>query len=192
MPLPPRRPGRAALFAGRFSPRLVTSGLGLITIVISLSVGVGAGGGGPVQPIENFSHKIHAGVNQIDCLYCHAGTGKSQLAGVPSVSECVGCHLYVMTVKDRPGVKQLMEYWTKKEPIPWVRVYYLPQFTQFNHKAHIRAEIACQTCHGQVQEMDVVGLNQPLTMGWCVNCHKNTGGKAKLASAPTDCTTCHY
>ncbi|MDP3939306.1 MAG: cytochrome c3 family protein [Deltaproteobacteria bacterium] len=174
------------------APRLVTTGLAFVTILLALSVGLGARNTGPKQPIENFSHRIHAGVNQIECLHCHAGTGRSQLAGVPAVSVCMGCHQYMTASLEKPGVKQLFEYWEKKEPIPWARVYYLPQYAQFKHEAHIRAEIACQTCHGPVQEMDVISLNQPLQMNWCINCHKNTAGAAKIASAPTDCTTCHY
>ena len=98
----------------------------------------------------------------------------------------------MMASQEKPGVKQLFEYWKKKEPIPWARVYYLPQFAQFNHKSHIRAGVDCQTCHGPVQEMDVVSLNQDLKMNWCIDCHRDTGKTAKLASAPTDCTTCHY
>jgi hypothetical protein len=164
----------------------------LVVAVLALGVVLGAGPGGPAQPIENFSHKIHAGTNEIDCMHCHAGTEKSQLAGVPAVSVCVGCHLYIGTVREKPGVKQLFDYWEKKEPIPWVRVYYLPQFAQFKHKPHLRAEVECQTCHGKVEEMDVIGLNQPLKMNWCVNCHRDTKGQANVEHAPTDCTICHY
>lgn len=174
------------------APRLVTTGLALVTIVLALSVGLGARSTGPQQPIENFSHRIHVTVNQIECLHCHAGTDRSQLAGVPAVSVCVGCHQYVGTVREKPGVKQLFEYWDKQQPIPWVRVYYLPQFAQFKHNPHIRAGVTCQTCHGPVEQMDVVALNQPLQMNWCINCHRNTEGRAKVASAPIDCTTCHY
>jgi hypothetical protein len=188
----PQRPRRPAIRHGFVALRLAGAGLALIPLVLGLGAGVAAGAGGPTQPIENFSHKIHAGTNQIDCLHCHAGTEKSQLAGVPAVSVCVGCHLFIGTVRETPGVKKLFEYWEKKEPIPWVRVYYLPQFAQFKHKPHLRAEVECQTCHGKVEEMDVIGLNQPLTMSWCVGCHNDTKGQAKVESAPTDCTICHY
>lgn len=188
----PRNARRRAFLTEHAAPRLVTTALAIVTIVLALSFGLGARSKGPRQPIENFSHKTHAGVNKIECLHCHAGTDRSQLAGVPAVSVCMGCHQYVMTVLQKPGVKQLFDYWSKQQPIPWVRVYYLPQFVQFKHEAHIRAGVACQTCHGPIQDMDVVGLNQPLVMGWCIGCHRDTAGKAKLASAPHDCTTCHY
>jgi len=188
----PRSARRFAFLTEHAAPRLVTTGLALVTIVLALSVGLGARSTGPKQPIENFSHLMHAGVNQIECLHCHSGTDRSQLAGVPSVAQCVGCHLYVIPAREKPGVKQLFEYWEKKEPIPWVRVYYLPQFAQFRHNAHVRAGVACQTCHGPVQEMNVITLNQPLQMQWCIDCHRNTQGKAQVASAPFDCTACHY
>lgn len=188
----PSGSGPRSFLRGPAAPRLVTTGLALVTITLALTVNLAAREAGPRQPIENFSHLNHAGVNKIECLHCHSGTDKSQLAGVPAVSVCVGCHLYVTTVKEKPGIKQLFEYWENKEPIPWVRVYYLPQFAQFNHKSHIRAEIECQTCHGPVETMDVVALNQPLQMNWCISCHKDTQGRANLANAPTDCLTCHY
>ena len=197
----PRKSRRTGFHGELVAPRLVTTGLALVTIVLALSVGVGARGSGPKQPIDSFSHKIHAGVNQIQCLHCHAGTDRSQLAGVPATSVCVGCHLYLMNVKEKPGVKQLFEYWEKQESIPWARVYYLPQFAQFKHHPHVRAGLDCQTCHGPVQEMDVVSLNQDLKMNWCIGCHRNTQGttakvssalRANIASAPTDCATCHY
>jgi len=174
------------------SPRLVTAGLATVTIALALGVNVGAKSGGPEQPSPQFRHRIHAGVNKIPCLHCHAGTDKSQLAGVPAVAVCVGCHQYIGSVRQKPGITKLFQYWDKKEPIPWVRVHYLPQFVQFKHFMHIRAGVACQTCHGEVEKMDVIGLNQPLTMGWCVGCHADTQGKARLAKAPRDCTTCHY
>lgn len=188
----PRNSRRAGFHGELAAPRLVTIGLALVTIALALGAGLGARGAGPKQPIENFSHKIHVTVNQIECLHCHAGTDRSQLAGVPGVSVCMGCHQYVMTVMDKPGVKQLFDYWEKKEPIPWNRVYYLPQFAQFKHNPHIRAGVACQSCHGPVENMDVVALNQPLKMNWCVGCHRDTAGQAKLANAPLDCATCHY
>ncbi len=173
------------------APRLVAAGLALITIALALT-GVGAISTAPEQPIPNFSHQTHVTVNKIDCLHCHAGTDKSQLAGFPAVATCVGCHLYLGRARQKPGVLKLFEYWDKKEPIPWVRVYYLPQFVQFKHKPHIRAGVACQTCHGDVQNMTVAQMAQQITMGWCVRCHMNTQGKAKLAQAPKDCWTCHY
>jgi hypothetical protein len=172
------------------SPGLVTAGLAMITI--ALLTGFSFFSAAPEQPIPGFSHKIHVTVNKIDCLHCHAGTDRSQLAGFPAVATCVGCHMYLGRVRQKPGIVKLFEYWKKKEPIPWVRVYYLPQFVQFKHKPHIRAGVACQTCHGDVGDMTVARMAEKITMGWCVGCHRNTQGRAKLAQAPTDCWTCHY
>ncbi len=156
---------------------------------------------GPSQPIA-FSHKIHAGQFKIDCQYCHSDARRSEYAGIPSVTRCMGCHR--ITAADRPEIRKLAEYLGKQEPVPWARVYKVPEYVYFAHKPHIRGDITCQNCHGQVQEMDVVtaktgqslfndivnlaGLFPApplLTMGWCVECHT-----AKKASV--ECTTCHH
>jgi hypothetical protein len=161
----------------------------------------------PSQPIA-FSHKIHAGQFKIDCQYCHADARRSEYAGIPSVTRCMGCHK--ITAADRPEIKKLAEYLAKQEPIPWVRVYKVPEFTYFPHKPHVRAGVRCQTCHGPVETMDVVSaktgqsllndvlnlttlpVNPPrLTMGWCIECHRElnqTQGK----KAPLDCFACHH
>jgi|SRR3990170_4884014 len=155
----------------------------------------------PTQPIA-FSHKIHAGDFKIDCQYCHADARRSEYAGIPSVTRCVGCHR--ITAADRPEIRKVAEYHAKQEPIPWVRIYKVPEYVYFPHKAHIRAELTCQQCHGKVETMDQVTastgqslLNDllnltgmpvtslPLTMGWCVECH--TEKKANL-----ECTACHH
>src|ERR1041385_2437061 len=108
---------------------------------------------GPVQPI-NFSHKIHAGTNQMDCKYCHYGAANSVWANIPAVSTCMGCHKFVAT--DKPEIVKLTGYADRGEQVPWVKVHYLPNHVKFNHKRHVRAGFACQECHGPVQEMDRV------------------------------------
>lgn len=159
------------------------------------------------QPIA-FSHKIHAGQFQINCQYCHADARRSEYAGIPSVTRCMGCHK--ITVADRPEVKKLAEFFARQEPIPWARIYKVPEFTYFPHKAHVRAAVTCQTCHGPVETMDVVqartgrsllndlmnlvGLpvsSPPLTMGWCVECHRTMNQK-QATNAPLDCFACHH
>jgi len=160
-----------------------------------------------VQPI-NFPHSVHVQTYKIDCQYCHADARRSEYAGIPSVERCMGCHKIVAA--DRPEIKKLAEYAGKQTPIPWTRVYKLPEFTYFPHKAHIRAEIRCQTCHGAVETMTTVAaapgptlandlLNlvgfkpsaPPLTMGWCVECHRQQNATRKM-QAPLDCVTCHH
>ncbi len=147
---------------------------------------------GPVQPIF-FSHVIHAGSYQIDCQYCHAGARRSSAAGLPSVERCMGCHKIVAN-QGNPEVDKLKGYWERKEPIPWVRIFKIPEHAQFPHKNHVQAGLPCQTCHGRVEAMERVnagpmgtgqnivndvmnlaGMPAPppkLTMGWCVECHR--------------------
>jgi mono/diheme cytochrome c family protein len=144
---------------------------------------------GPVQPIF-FSHVIHAGSMQISCQYCHANARRGSAASIPSVERCMGCHK-IVAAQGNPEVEKLQGYWERKEPIPWVRVFKVPEFAQFPHNQHIRAGLQCQTCHGRIEAMEQVaaktGQNIPndllnlagmnvtptkLTMGWCVECHR--------------------
>ena len=144
----------------------------------------------PVQPIA-FSHKIHAGDNGIDCQYCHSWAERSATAGVPSVETCVGCHKGLTEVRDKPEVVKLFDYWESGKGIDWVKVHDTPDFVHFRHKPHIRAEVACETCHGEVKEMEVVtrvvSLNENLRMPWCIDCHTK-----EEVDAGRDCLTCHY
>jgi hypothetical protein len=159
------------------------------------------------QPI-NFPHSVHVQTYKIDCQYCHADARRSEYAGIPSVERCMGCHK--ITAADKPEIKKLAEFAARQQSIPWTRVYKLPEFTYFPHKAHIRAEIACQTCHGLVETMTTVGavtgpslvndmLNlvglrpspPPLTMGWCVDCHRQQNAR-RNTQAPLDCVMCHH
>lgn len=124
---------------------------------------------GPAQPVF-FSHRRHSGAYEIDCLYCHSNTDKSQVAPMPTVSMCLGCHRIVKA--QSPEIEKLRGYMERGEPVPWTRVYKLADFVQFNHGRHVRAEIECQECHGDVEEHDVIWQWSPMTMGWCLECHK--------------------
>jgi len=135
----------------------------------------------PIQPIA-FSHKIHAGDNAIPCLFCHRATPKSTVAGIPAVADCRACHLWI--AKDKPEIKKLMTYWDKKEPIPWVRVFWVPDHVYFPHMMHIRAGLACAECHGEVAAMAQIVRKQKIEMGWCLKCHRQH-------KASIDCWTCH-
>ena len=97
---------------------------------------------------------MHVQTYKIDCQYCHADARRSEYAGLPSVTRCMGCHK--ITAADKPEIKKLAEYAAKNEPIPWVRVFKVPEFTYFPHKAHVRARWRCQTCHGPVETMTTV------------------------------------
>ncbi len=135
----------------------------------------------PIQPIA-FSHKIHAGDNAIPCLFCHRSAPKSAVAGIPAVADCRACHLFI--AQDLPEVKKLIGYWERKEPIPWVRVYWVPDFVYFPHMMHIRAGRVCSDCHGNVASMTRVKRSVKIEMGWCLDCHKKY-------KASIDCWTCH-
>ena len=131
----------------------------------------------PVQPIA-FSHKIHAGQYEIDCNYCHTGVRKSKNANIPSVNICMNCHSSVKT--ESIEIQKLYAAIEKDEPIEWVRVHNLPDLAYFNHSQHVAVgEIECQTCHGPIEEMEVVKQYSPLTMGWCIDCHRETDVNTK-------------
>lgn len=146
----------------------------------------------PTQPIK-FSHKIHGGDLQLDCKYCHSGADKSKSATIPSLNTCMNCHKYVQA-KDKyegkisPEIQKIYdaigfngdtrEYIPGhvQKPVEWVRIHNLPDLAYFNHSQHVKvAGLECQTCHGPVQEMDVVQQHSTLQMNWCVDCHNNRG-----------------
>lgn len=154
----------------------------------------------PVQPIY-YSHKVHAGINQISCLYCHGSAWDSKHAAIPAVNICMNCHKAINTYEKGPKlydesgneingtaeIEKLYKYagfdpknptkWdpSKAKPIEWVKIHNLPDHVYFNHSQHIRAgKVQCQTCHGEITAMDEVKQVSELSMGWCVNCHRET------------------
>ncbi len=135
----------------------------------------------PTQPIP-FSHKVHAGVNKIPCLYCHSSAERSRHATVPAGNVCMNCHIVVAT--DKPNVQKLASLYQAGQVVPWVRVHRLPDHVYFPHKWHVAKGIACQQCHGAVETMDVVKQVQPLKMGWCITCHRQN-------KATQECSACH-
>jgi cytochrome c2 len=182
----------------------------------------------PEQPIK-FPHKLHAGTNKINCEYCHSGVEKSKTAGIPSANVCMNCHKYIQEgpVYGKEEIGKIyaaldydpatQKYGPNQKPIQWVRVHNLPDLAYFNHSQHVKVgKIECQTCHGPVQEMDTLKQFSPLTMGWCIDCHRTTevkmdgnayyndyhkkltekyGPEAKLTVEKiggTECSRCHY
>jgi len=140
----------------------------------------------PDQPIA-FSHKIHAGDNAINCKYCHFGAEKGKTAGIPPASVCMNCHKYIKegTITGKDEIAKIYKaldynpetqvYGPNKKPIQWTRVHNLPELTYFNHSQHVKvAGVECQTCHGPMQEETVANQFAPLTMGWCIDCHRAT------------------
>jgi len=153
----------------------------------------------PIQPIH-YSHRIHAGDNEINCKYCHSASRVSKNAGIPSLNVCMNCHKSIGEVAETTATPEYSKafydeqiqklykavgwdaatqsYTGKTEPVKWVRIHNLPDFVYFNHSQHVTvAGIECQTCHGPVQEFEIMKQFSPLTMGWCVNCHRKTDVK---------------
>jgi len=168
----------------------------MIFIVVALSMKAGIDGlftvgvqqnYQPKQPIA-FSHKIHAGQYEIDCNYCHTGVRKAKSANIPSANICMNCHSGIKT--ESPEIQKIYkaidfdpetgEYGDDIKPIEWVRVHNLPDLAYFNHSQHVQVgDLDCENCHGEIKEMEVVYQYAPLTMGWCINCHRETDVNTK-------------
>lgn len=123
----------------------------------------------PVQPVP-FSHRLHAGQLGMDCRYCHANVERSHEAMVPPTQTCMGCHAVVKP--DSASLAPVRESWETNRPIEWVRVHKLPDHAYFDHSVHLAAGVGCVSCHGRVDQMEVVTQAQPLSMGWCLDCHR--------------------
>ena len=162
----------------------------------------------PIQPIH-YSHKIHAGDNKIECKYCHSSARVSKHSGIPSLNVCMNCHKSIYEYAGNPEgpskediangytnefytgeIKKLykavgwdeesQKYTGVSQPVEWVRIHNLPDFAYFNHSQHVSvAGVECQTCHGPVEEMEIMYQYSPLTMGWCVDCHRETNVKVE-------------
>jgi len=186
--------------------KVLLAGVGALVLLVVLAVGaftVGPlGGGGITQPIA-FPHDLHAGTRQIPCMYCHSSADRSVDAGIPAVQVCAGCHIpggAPLIGADKPEVQKLVAYWQEQRPIPWERIYKIPDHAHFPHMRHVNAGLQCQECHGPVETMAEIsevytdreertryGLSKPntLEMGWCINCHRER-------QVRTDCFVCHY
>ena len=139
----------------------------------------------PEQPIA-YNHKVHVEAG-IQCLYCHTSALQSPIAGIPSVQKCMGCHNVIET--NNPEIQQVSSYFERGEPIPWVKVNIQPDFVYFNHQPHIGAGLNCESCHGDVGQMEVTRQIVKMDMGWCLDCHIQQSEEkvGRLA----DCLACH-
>ncbi|MGB0680051.1 MAG: cytochrome c3 family protein, partial [Polyangiales bacterium] len=126
----------------------------------------------PRQPVP-YSHRLHAGELGIDCRYCHSGVERSAKAGVPPTQTCMGCHAVVK--KDSARLAPVRASWQSGRPVPWVRIHKVADHAYFNHSVHVKAGVGCVSCHGRIDKMEVVRQDQPLSMGWCLECHRNPG-----------------
>jgi hypothetical protein len=206
----------------RFVHALVLLGsAGLITeVLVKESIAIGRSENyTPDQPIK-FSHLVHVGQNHLDCQYCHSSAEFSKSAEIPAASVCLNCHMVVRegTRSGRYEINKIFAAVESNKPIPWVRVYNLPDHAFFSHAQHVGAgKLQCQTCHGPVEQMDRIVQVADLSMGWCVNCHRETSvqfhdnafythydalsekmAKGEIDSVTvdmvggTDCMKCHY
>jgi hypothetical protein len=137
----------------------------------------------PKQPVK-YSHKLHAGDLGLDCRYCHSNVERSPTANVPPTQTCMNCHNLVLPESEK--LLPVRESWSTGQPIPWVRVHDLPDYAYFNHSAHLNAGVGCQSCHGNVAQMEEVTQMQPLSMSWCLNCHRNPDTSLRPADQVTN------
>ena len=203
----------AALVASRFGTRRDTA----VLVVFAAASAYWAFGGyryhkilgdqqgyEPAQPVA-FSHELHAGKLTISCLYCHSGAERSDVAGVPPVAVCMNCHVAVKARSGEtvpsPDIARVIAAWetrasTAPVSLSWTRVHHLPDYVHFTHRAHIANNIQCQECHGPVQTMARLRQAAPLSMGWCIQCHRTPPSAApshwKRVGGPLDCAACHW
>ncbi len=123
----------------------------------------------PTQPVP-YSHKLHAGDLGMDCRYCHTGVERSAVAGVPPTETCMNCHRLVLPQSEK--LAPVRESFATGKPIEWVRVHKSPDYVYFNHSAHLHAGVGCESCHGNVRQMEQVEQKKPLSMSWCLSCHR--------------------
>lgn len=170
----------------------------------------------PVQPVP-YSHEQHVGQFGLDCRYCHSYVEESAHSNVPSTQTCMNCHTQIRT--ESLKLLPVRESWATDQPVPWLKVHHLPDYAQFNHSVHINVGVGCETCHGRVDQMPEVVQREPLSMGWCLECHRSPEEflrppdrvtamgfvpavdqieqnlqriEAEGIYPPTDCSGCHY
>jgi hypothetical protein len=169
----------------------------------------------PEQPVP-FSHKVHVGQLGMDCQYCHTQVTESKYANIPATQTCMNCHGQILT--DSENLAPVRESWETGLPIEWVKVHMLPDYAYFNHAAHVNVGVGCESCHGRVDRMEIVYQAMPLSMGWCLDCHREPEKHVRPVSeittmgyvaenqlelgrelvakhninAPTYCQSCHF
>ena len=170
----------------------------------------------PEQPVP-YSHRLHVDQLGMDCRYCHSAVETADIANIPSTQTCMNCHGTVLP--QSVDLLPVHESWSSGESVPWVKVHTLPDYVQFSHAAHVSVGVGCESCHGRVDQMEVVRLEEPLSMGWCLECHREpeqylrppsevtTMGfihasdyvsrnldriAAESILPPTTCSACHY
>lgn len=170
----------------------------------------------PEQPVA-YSHRLHVGELGMDCRYCHTNVEMAAEANLPPTQTCMNCHDQIQ--RESLLLMPVRESWATGGPLEWVKVHHLPDYARFSHAMHVNSGVGCETCHGRIDEMDVVRLVEPLSMGWCLECHRQpelylrpdqeitTMGYEQPSDyvrrnveriqneailPPTDCSACHY
>lgn len=170
----------------------------------------------PEQPVP-YSHRLHAGELGMDCRYCHNWVDVSKHANLPATQTCMNCHSQIRT--ESLALLPVRESWATGQPVEWVKVHQLPDYAHFTHAQHVNNGVGCETCHGRIDQMEVVSQVEPLSMGWCLECHRQpelylrpdeevtTMGyvqpadfiernleriRTQAIQPPTNCSACHY
>jgi cytochrome c7-like protein len=128
----------------------------------------------PKQPVP-YSHRLHAGQLGLDCRYCHVNVERAPLAMVPPTETCMNCHQLVRT--DSKMLQPIRDSWESGKPMEWVRIHKLPDYVYFDHSVHVTAGVGCVECHGRIDQMEQVRMEKPLSMGWCLECHRDVKEK---------------
>ncbi len=193
---------------------VVFSAIALVPRIAAMRLPGNHQGFEPMQPIA-FSHRLHAGELNIQCLYCHSAAEKSRHAGIPAASTCMNCHKFITAPRSlvraeeelakkenrklrqvtSPELAKLYAAINGNQPIAWTRVHQLSAFVYFDHRPHVAAGLECQKCHGPVETMERVRQMEPLNMGQCVNCHRGRDGTliaGNHVKANSDCNACHF
>jgi hypothetical protein len=170
----------------------------------------------PVQPVP-YSHEQHVNQFGMDCRYCHSYVEEAAHSNIPSTQTCMNCHHQIKT--ESLKLLPVRESWATGDPVPWIKVHHLPDYAHFNHSVHVKIGVGCETCHGRIDQMEIVTQQEPLSMGWCLSCHRapeenlrppeevTTMGwvpaddqveknlqriEAEGIYPPTECSGCHY
>ena len=180
--------------------------IGALTLFSLAAYGISTTQTAPDQPIQ-FRHDIHVNLG-VQCLYCHPGALRGASPGLPTQNKCWGCHQQIEKTYTSERLAVLVEYVNEDRPIQWIPVAMVPDFVHFNHRPHVAAGLNCETCHGNMENVEIPENQQVLNMGWCLTCHKNRT-EDNLTNNPTndpqvsatlaekrvkltDCGTCHY
>ena len=161
-------------WANYLFPAALIVAIGVLTYLplvatLGLSPKTRAVGYQPQQPVP-FSHAVHAGKLKMDCRYCHSTVESAAFAAIPPTQTCLNCHAAIKS--ESPKLKAVRTSFEMGTPVSWVKVHDVPNFVYFNHSAHVNKGVGCQTCHGQINEMEIVHQAQPLSMAWCLECHR--------------------